>query len=327
MKLNTKRLAVIAVVAMLATSGIGAAAVAWDTESTNTTTTSDVSSGTTSETVYHGDASNATWFEVTVDDSSLNYTLEIRTDDDLEYVLYENDSAEVTDATNNHIAWNVSHDELEDLPRDVDGTDVNVTIVNESASGNPVALSETLTLASGNDNATAVMHLTDDAGEPAAAATNLFADTSEYSEKFAYFGAAQFWTDNGTDVSAWSGWTTIDGNNSGVEVHMENSTAASSYDAVAEDADEGDWMAKSTLFLNGKPVQVYAESAPDDVGDDQDYAVYNEETDSLDVTIQSEELSDVNTLYVRGGAGDGYGFWSAADAFGFGTAASAVSPV
>lgn len=327
MKLNPKRVAVIVVAALLVSSGIGAAAVSWDTETTNTTTTSDVDGSTTSITVHHGDSSQSTWFEATVDDSAANYTLQIRTDDAMNYVVYENGTHDVTDATNNHIAWNVTHDELADIPRDVDGNSYEVRIINDSDPTDNTTSSITINPGAATENVTAVMHVTDDAGTAAAAATNLVADTSEYGEKFGYFGAAKWWSDNGTNTSTWSGWSTISGNDTTLEVHMENTTAASSYDAVAEGTDDGEWMTSSTLFLNGKAVKVYDGSAPDSVGDDEDYAVYNENEDVVEITIQSEELSDVSTLYVRGGAGERYSFGTLNEHFGFTTALAAQSPI
>ncbi|WP_255149778.1 hypothetical protein [Halorarius halobius] len=321
-------------VAMLLTSavGAGAAAIAWDTSGTDaTTTTSDVDTTTTSIDVYYGDSGNSTWFEVknaTTDNLTLRIT---PAQDGVDYVVYENTSAETTDATNGHYAFNVSHDELGDAPRDVDGASYDVQVINQT-SGDEVLNATGVTFSNAGDDPKAVMIVTDETTENGAAMTSLVADRLTIEEKESGFlGVSSsdlaFWSDDENDsdsVATWSGYTTVDGTNTTVDVVMDNSSAADAYDAAADSTESGEWMTGATIFVNGIPHKVYDTEAPEDA--EGTTVVYNPDSDTLTVNPSGEDYEEVRTLNIRGTGNSGYAFGTMWSAFGAWDATAATVP-
>lgn len=323
---HASRFASLALALLLVVSSMGlGAAIAWDDETTNTPTTSDVTTTSTTEQYYPGNDSHALYVEVTGANTS-NLTLEL-SPAGLDYVAYANASADETDATNGHYAWNVSHAELDDLPRDVEGGEYDVVVRNDSGDE---LLSQTVTFdqQAQNDKTSAIIAVI--GGDSSTlSTTNLVADRLEISSKetglFGY-NVASFWSDNPDEinVSTWSGSTVVDGANTSVAVNLENSTAADSYDAAAEDLDDGEWMTTSTVFVDGIPLKVYKNehdpeeddstfSFGEDDSENESYAVYDVDADSLEIHTNGEDFADSRTLSVRGGAGEGYDFgelWS-----------------
>ena len=313
-----KLTAMLAVFALL-TGAIGAAAAvpAWDTETTNTATTSDVDGTTTSIDVYYGDSGNYTFFEISGADTSTNYTLEITpAQDGVDYVVYQNTSMATTDGTNGHYGFNVSHDELADAPRDVDGASYDVSIINQS-SGKEELNATGVTFANAGKNPKAVMVLTNETTNAGAAMSPLVADRLEIStESAGFFSLSTFNvfgndSDDETTIATWSGYTTVDGTNTTVDVQLDNSSAADAYAAAAEDREDGDWITTATLFVNGIPQQVYLNEAPEDA--DGTTVVYDDSAEKLVIDTEGDDYKDVRTLQLRGAAGQNYGFgelWS-----------------
>ena len=317
MKFDLSKFGALVAALLLLTSAVGgAAAIAWDTETTNTTTTSDVDGSTTSLDVYHGDSTNATYFEVS-GASTENLTLEITpAEDGVDYVAYANSSAATEDATNGHYSWNVSHDELEDLPRDVDGETYDVVIRN-SSNDNEVLNATSITVNNGNQDPKAVMVLTNDTTESAAAKTPLVADRLEISSEspglLSLSTVDPFSNESETTIASWDGYTTVNGSNTTVEVHMDNSSSADAYSSAAEEYQDGEWVQESTVWINGIPHKVYLNQVPDDVSDDETTVVYDSSADELVIDMDGEEYQDVQTVQMRGGAGEAYAFgelWS-----------------
>lgn len=321
---SARKLGALAVVAMLLLSVLAPAALAaaaWDTETTNTATTSDVDSTTTSVTYEPGNASQSTWFEIDADPAS-NYTLRLE-DPDTGYVFYENSTADETDATNGFYGWNVTHDELGDAPRDVDGNDYEVVVYNESSQS--VDLNETVTFdASAQSGTTAVMHVADESEDTATAALSpLVADRLTLETKSAGILGSLLGS-NDTTVATWSGYTEINGSSSDVEVHLANTSTADAYSSVAGGYEDGDWIRESTIWLNGVPHKVYKGSAPDDA--EGTTVVYNSGTDTLEITPSGEGMQDVRQLQMRGGAGEAYGFGTLSTNFGLIDALASLLP-
>lgn len=314
------------VLAVLASSvGVGAAAIAWDTETTTTSTTSDVDGSTTSIDVYYGDSGNSTYFEVDGATTS-NLTLEITpSQDGVDYVAYENTTADTVYSTNGHYAFNVSHDELASAPRDVDGASYDVRIINQS-SGDEVLNSTGVTFSQAGSSPKAVMVLTNDTTDSGAAMTPLVADRLSISKESASWGAKlnPLSDENETVVSTWSGYTTVDGTNTTVEVLLDNSSSATAYSDAAADYEDGDWIKGATLFANGVPHKVYKNEAPEDA--DGSTVVYLESSDKLVINTEGEDYQDVRTLQLRGGAGNGYAFGELWSNFGVQAALSSLIP-
>lgn len=313
-----------------AVGGVMAAAT-WDSETTTTSTQSDVTGSTTSIDVYYGDSSNATYFEVDGASTS-NLTLEITpAENGVDYLVYQNKTPDTVNSANGHYAWNVSHDELADAPRDVDGASYDVRVINQS-SGNEVLNSTGVTFNQANSDAKAVMVVTNATTDDAAAMTNLVADRLTISEKDGgLFGVKASdlnpfsSEENASDsVATWSGYTTVDGTNTTVEVVMDNSSAADAYDAAAEDTESGEWMTGATLFVNGIPHKVYDSSAPDDA--DGTTVVYDPDSDTLSVDTEGEDYQDVRTLSLRGTGNEGYKFGELVSNFGYGAAFDVANP-
>lgn len=323
-----KLFAISAVVALLVSSfGAGAAAIAWDDETGNTATTSDVA-GNTGQTVgiNYGSADNFTYFE-TDGASTGNLTLKIMPGaDDVDYVVYKNTTAETVDAGAGHYAFNVSGDELSDAPRDVEGATYDVEIINQS-SGNVVLSSDDVTINANSSNDQAVMAVAATSNNDGAL-TPLVADSVELEDKSGMWGLSSFNPlGNSSDdvkVSTWSGYTTIDGANSSARFLLTNSSTSESYSDVASNYDDGDWMVETTLIANGQAFQVYKNEAPDSVGDDESYAVYDADADEIVLETESDHYEDVRQLQVRGTASKGYGFSGIVSNFGLGAAINSL---
>lgn len=319
-KSNRQIVAVLLAVLTITAIAVGGAAgaIALDSETTDTSTQSDVTSSTTTVDLRPGNASESTYIEVT-DAASENLTLIIKPEAAdgtvVDYEVYRNESEDVTNASTNNVAWNITHDELEDAPRDVDGGNYRLLVVNDT-DDEEEQLNQSFTFDHQGTDRTAVIHVAD----TAEATSALLADRVEISERFGYFGAEKYWSDNGSTVSAWSAYTTVNGTNTSVEVHAVNDSTADAYTEAAETYENKDWIRTSTLWVNGIPVKVYKNEAPDDAPDDATYAVYDVDTEVLTVTHQGEDFEDVRTLQVRGGAGTAYGFGTLWSEFGTMTA-------
>lgn len=317
-----KQITTLLVVLTVLTMGATGALAAWDTETTNTTTTSDVDSTTTSVVLDPGNSSESTWFEVTA--STSNLTLEISpAQSGVDYVAYSNSTPETTDETNGHYAFEVSHDEVGDLPRTIDGGDYNVTVINNDDDSTVAEASGVTFDTSGQSGTGAIMVVTADSNSSSGDASMIptVADRLEVE-------TTETWGGFGDDknVSTWSGYTHVNGTSSDVTVRLEEADAADTYASAAEDYDDGEWIREATLFANGVPLQVYKNEAPDDLDSDVPYAVYNEDTDELEVYLAGTAFEDVRTLNLRGGAGEGYGFGTLQSEFGWGAALSSLWP-
>jgi hypothetical protein len=298
---------------MLLVAAAGGAMAAYDTETTDTTTTSDISGTTNTVTLIPGDSSEALYVEtdgVSADAADLELRITVA-DPGVNHTAYRNASPVTNDGTNGHYAWNITHDELSDLPRDESSATYNVTVYNTS-SETELESTEVTFDSSGQGTTDAVIAVTTDSRNSSAAAsgTHEVADRLEMDTKTAWFG---YGTE--TNVSTWSGYTTINGTSSDVTVHLEESNAVDSYDAAASDYEEGDWIKEATLFANGVPMKVFKGSAPDDV-DNETHAVYYADTDTLEVHLAGSEYEDVSTLQLRGGSGETYAFGEAWSNFG-----------
>lgn len=321
-KLRTFGALVLAFFLVASVAGGAAAAIAWDTETTSTSTTSDFDGTTTSLTVYHGDATNSTYFEVDGATTS-NLTLQLTpAENGVDYVAYSNDTVDTENSSAGHYSWTVTHDELDDIPRDVEGGEYHVQVLNDTGS---VLLNDTTTLTNGNATPKAVMVVTEQATNDGAAMTNLVADRLSVKDKDVGFFAGLSLPFSSSDenestpkVTTWSGYTTVNGSETVVDVRMDNTSTADSYDEAAADVESGEWMTDSTIFVNGVPHKVYKGEAPSDLNGTS--VVYTPSSNTLTIDTSGEDYQDVRTLQLRGAAGESYGFGEMWSNFGYMTA-------
>lgn len=305
----TKSLAAVFMAALLVLSAGAAAAATFDTETVSTATQSDVSGSTTTVNLHPGNTSESLYVE-TDGATTSNLTLTLQPEG-VAYDAYTNSTPDTVNATAGHYAFNVTHDELADLPRDESGGTYTLTVENKTA----VILNTTVVFETPTDNS-AVLAITDQAGTDGAAMSNLVADRLTLSAvESGWFGisALSFGDDNGTEMATWSGYTAVNGTDSDLTVQLKNSSTADAYSAAAEDRDDGDWITGSTMWVNGVPHLVYLNEAPEDLDNDVTTVVYSESTDELQIDLNGEEYTDTRTVSLRATAGEGYAFgelWS-----------------
>jgi len=265
---NATRVLAVFMAIALAAGGALAAAPTIDTETTNTTTTSDVTDGDTMAVGFDASADNHTWIEAS--SMTENGSMEL-IDPDSGAVVYDNSTPDATDATNGHYAFNVTHDELDNIPVEsganetytlrlyndtsVDNPDTtNITVYIEGVEGRSVVYANEQTLGDNFD-------LDTDGFEietlDLAVFDNEFADTT--AENVA-----------------------INGSNSTVTVHYANSSAADRLDTSVGDLAAGDWDKSTIVKVNDNAVKAYVNEAPDDVNESATYAVVD--TSDNDVT-------------------------------------------
>lgn len=317
MKITTRQFGAALVALLMLTSLVGAAAAAsWDTEGTNTATTSDVSGASSSATWYAGSTEETEYYEVQGAGTD-NLTLEIRNGaSELNTTYYTNSSAETTDATNGHYAWNITHAELRsELPSDYQGGTYTVAVVNDSTGDDIVTHQRTLNF---NSSKTTARIMVENASRSADAIGNsLVADSLEVSTEETWWG---FGADK--NVSTYRDDVQVDGDNTTVEMEFKDSSARESMEAAAAGHEDGEWIygaqfTVSSSTTDTKLAKVYLNEAPSEPGDT--YAVYD--NSSKRITFHSTEFSDAEELHIRGVANEGYSFgdlWSnfgAQDAF------------
>lgn len=312
-RITASLLALLVIVGMVA----GGAIAAFDTETSTTATTSDVSGASNTVTAYWGNSSQTLYTEIQ-NSSTSNLTLELSpAQAGVDYVAYSNASPVETDATNGHYAWNVSYDEL-DVPRDADGGTYNLTVVNDS--GGVVEETEVTFQTDASANQDSVVAVTDGAGTDAAALSNLVADrlTIENKADNGFWSGFGIWgSDNGTDVATFSAYTTVNSSSSDVTVKLANQSTADAYAAAAEDYEDGEWIKGMTVYVDGEPKKVYKGSTPDG---ENSSAVYSKSSDTL--TVSLDQNKTIRTVSVRSTAGEKFGFWELQEAFGWGQAFS-----
>lgn len=311
-----KTLAVLVAITVLA-SGAGAAAIAWDTETTNTATTSDISGATTTVTFHPTDNTKTIYAEVS-GASTANLTLELSpATAGVDHVAYSNATPDTEDATNGHYSFTISHDELAEVPRESTGATYNVSIINEDTDAE-VLTTEIVLNSDGVNEQRAIISVADDSADgDASALTPLVADRLDLeTESAGWANTLNVFSDaNDTDVATWSGYTTVNGTNSTVTVKMDNSTAASAYDAAAEDRDDGEALKLSTVSINGIPHLVYNDEEPEDYPTDATLVTYDDTNDELTIEL-GDEYENVSTVNVRSTGGAGYSFSEAWSNFG-----------
>lgn len=341
MSRNTKRFAVLAlVVALVVATGPAMAALTYDSETTNSSTTSDLTGG---ETVTDLDNSsktktiqvvsgNASTSSLTNPEEAFKLKLTVNdTDSDEDgRVFYTNTStATVVNASAGHYAWNISHAEMfDELERDVDETvTVDVTVIfNESESDEESA---TITIDAQNDDDRVVEVVSDDDFANATV-------VEQTNESRTLRPDLDYVTLSSDEVIT---------NNTTISYVLANETTADKFETAYDFASfsSSDYIFTMTATSEGKPIMVFDESKGEDrdaglVGGGFDaskdtYAVYKHNggdygsTPEITVVPQGDQ-ADKASLEVSVAGNKKPGFTtalrnfglSAARAAGFGTA-------
>ena len=303
--------AVMTVTATVPMSGMAATA-AVDTETTNTTTTSDWTDETTLE-GFNASADNHSYVEVqfdgALDGEARLAVLDPSTaekNNEMESV-YTNSSAEETDATNNHYAWNISHDELSQVP--VEASANNSVVVKVWDSGDKSNATYMDLYLNTTDERT-VLHYGDADAESE--------DSVEISEKYPRLGNYFDRYDVST-ASIEQDNVGIAGKNTTVSVVLANDSLQDAYtSSYSDDADDGAFLPAMSFTANSGDifVPVYLNEKPDDMPDFLDenaYAVYDNNANTLTVhPNDDEDLDSEDELDVSSTGNDGLGFFSTA---------------
>jgi hypothetical protein len=222
-------------------------------------------------------------------------------DQDTGAVYYQNESATVTDSTNNHYAWNLSHDELSDVPIEAGmNKTLNVTFYDSQDMANATTIA--VTLEATTERSVAYLGdstlSTDDAD-----ITDKYATLSRVSDRF-----------NGSVVTFETTLAT-DGSNTTHTFDLANETADDSWNATTDaDTQSGDWLPLTRLSAEDAdgdthyiPVFANAKGDWDYLDDNESYAVYDTSSDEVTVNLGDEfEDSDEVTFEMRSNEAMGF---------------------
>lgn len=289
-----------------------AATAAIDTETTDTTTTSDWTDETTLE-GFNASANNSSFVEVTfdgaLDGEARIAILDPSTADankDMEAV-YTNSSATETNASTNNYAWNITHDELSDVP--VTASANNSVVVKVWDSGDKTNATYFDLHLNTTDERT-VLHYgdADVDSEDSVEITEKHPTLGNYFDRYDVSKAA-IEEDN----------VGIAGKNTTVTVVLDNESLQDSYaDSFSEDAEDGEFLPAMSFTANNGDifVPVYLNEAPDDMPDFLDenaYGVFDADANTLTIhPNDDEDLDSEEELDVMSTGNEGLGFFQTA---------------
>ena len=267
-----------------------------DSETTNTTTTTDVTNDSVLSD-FDASASNHTYIEYTAD--SDNSAVKIK-DPDTGTVYYKNTSVMTTDGTNGHYAVNISHDELADMPVEANkNTTATVVITNNTEASNPDTFSFNLTLAA--DGSRTVVDLNNDV------ASNEDSFSSKTLGLFGIESLAGLVGDH--EVSSLDqNDLSVNGSNTTVTVYLSNQTAQDAFSAATKGTEAGvlDVDLSATMDTGSKEVVVphFIDEAPDtDALDGTTYGVYHTDSNKIVYHLGDEfdGKSEIDSMSVKSG--------------------------
>lgn len=280
----------------LVVGAAGAASPVLDTETSDTTTTSDIVADTTI-TSFEASQNNSTHVEAS--GLTANASMEVR-DPDTGVVYYTNSSPDATNSSAGYYAWDINHSEWDDFPATSGGNKTfELRVYNDSTVDDPDTTNVTFYIES-VDGRTVINVAEPQIGDDAIATVKeagysvLGVDTDI---EMAGLWAPEAIFDQGS--------VAVDGNGSTIKYALANDSVAERFGQSADDASSGDWVKSTVLTVDGTPVKVFDESAADDVDENVDtYAVY--ENDSDDVTVYlGEDYENETTVDVHMAANKG----------------------
>lgn len=260
-----------------------------DDESTSTSTTSDIISNTT---ISDFNASeNASYFiEASFDgnlsgDAAMAFVDPETADkkDDMAAV-YTNTSGDVTNESANHYAWNVSGDELDEVPIEANENKTFYLKIWDTKDKDNATYTKFYLNATGERT---VLEIADyNTGDDEAAVID------ERGWSIAGFGS----TENQTTYEEED--VNIGDENTTLTINLDNESAANSADTAYEGLDSGDWSDQMIFSLTNEDgdtvyIPVFSESQADSewdlVGDGVAYGVYDADANQLTVELNGDD--------------------------------------
>jgi hypothetical protein len=332
-KLN--RLVAIALAALLITSAgtAFAATPSIDEETSDTSTESDiVSAGTTEITGFNANESNTTYVEVSFDSTPSGDAkmaiVDPTTADKKKNMetVYANSSAEETNATSNNYAWNISHDELSDVP--------------VSPSTKTKFFLKTWDTEDTSNATYTTFYITATADYSVIRIGNSFAESDDVTIEDANPWLGRVLSSYDVDRATIETDDLNTTSNTTHSVVLSNSSVSDSFSSAAEDSEDGTWLTAVTVTAEGDDgdvlIPVFLNSKTEEwdfLDDDEAYAVYDSDTGKLDVHLAGDERfedADETTLTVTSndeigirngatmlsnlGAGTGTSYWTSINA-------------
>lgn len=289
MKDNIRSVFTLALAALLVVSsayGVAAVSPTVDSETTNSSSTSDLVGG---ETLTDLDNSSMEQHVEAVFDSE-NPAIEIRSSTDSDVVYHRYDGGDLTqtyaDANNSTYNYevNLTHSSaFGDVPIDAnENKTVDVVFINNTEAETPDETVISVTLA--NDGDRTVARLDD--------ATIASRNAETFTSYFGGFESLDFLGEE-ADASFEDSIEVPDDNSSHTyTVHMVNEDAIDAFDHDVDGLDAAAWIVGNSVTLTDEDgemhaVKVYSDEAPEDIEDDI-YAVYDDSANTLDVVFDED---------------------------------------
>lgn len=289
----------------------------WDTETTTSASTSDVSGGTVLSFYPENDTKQirVQTDQVSASKGDLKVVVSHPSPDiNTTYYSYGTESGEswtTVNSTNGQFMTQINHTALSDVPRVLNGGEVEVSVVN--ASNDHTLTTATVALDTSHKSATtARIPVLDVSGSSAAYDSPYVADDLDVSKEsgmIPLLGSSE-------TVASFSDEISVDGTNTTVEVPIRDSETQSAFDAAASDVSSGEWMTDATLVVNNEPLKIYKDNASN-VESGQAYAVYDSTNKVLTLKWNGDkDFQNADGVVIDSTAGDSYEFGTLSDAFG-----------
>jgi len=286
-------LALVLAVALIAQGAMmGALAEAWDSETTNTGTTSDVNGATTVTYQPYDDTTQTLHLEISGGSSGTEYAAQF-IDPRSGTVYYENKSP--TNPASGHYAWDVDHAELDkELPHSVDASDVNVRVVD--GNGNVLVGPATVTV-SPNDTYFNKAKVAVGA-EGGALGVDALSAEDVTDAPFGIDTLGNLGLGDEKTVAE-SGFTVgINNDTAPVVLEIENADAQAAFDGMVEGAAEEDRLDAQLETTRAGAVPLYYGAAPSDAPDT--HAVVNDAdgdgTEEIEMQLGADAYGDAQQL-------------------------------
>lgn len=293
-------LAMVLMMLMSAFVGAASAAPSWDSETTDDSSTSDVTGDTTVTFAVDGDG-NLSIEAIDANSSELYAVVE----DADGNVIY--DEAMESQEAADHFVKVIEHSDLDDAPvRNGETTDVTLTIYN--GSDYDTAESVTATLSLDNEEERSVYTLYESAFDGEGT------DFGELNTEDAWFGLGEDKDLASLDVDE----APISGNQSTVEVHLKDSDARERFDKVVTSNHEAGDRLFLPLTADGKYVPVYYEEADSDHDDDDAYVTYDDATGVFTFhTVEDSDFEGDSFVDFEVASNEEMGLYAVYKTFGF----------
>jgi hypothetical protein len=281
---------------VLASAGaaLGATPVV-DTETTNTSTTSDIT-GSTVISNYTADPAKNSSLEFEIDSQNPEVWLVddrtgevVRIYSDADFTQTGTDSDQTP--TYYHFRRNFSHDEFSTISGFTgENSTVSMRIYNNSNATNPDTLWVNFTIT--QQDRTVVR-----AGSAAAERGDLSLGVDGFT--FESVGVSVF-DDN---FATFEDTVAVPGSNGTITVVSANGTTEDRLAASADGVSSGEWIQSTVVQLGDEPVRVFLDSAPDGWDKSNSYAVYDSGTQDITIYVGDDVDTSSADLTVEGNVG------------------------